>query len=285
MHDFNGRVAVVTGAASGIGLATAHRFADEGTNLVLADIEPGALAAAEEALTAKGVDVLAVMTDVSSADAVERLADAAFERFDNVHVVFNNAGVAATAATLRQRAWEGALGDWEWTLGINLMGVVHGVRAFVPRMLANGDEGHIVNTASMAGLMTAANPYNVSKHAVVTLSETLSVDLQIAGATGVGVSVLCPGWVKTRIHESARNRPVDDPEFDDALMVSAPDVAGVIGGLIENGLDPAEVAGLVTDAVEGDHFYVITHGDWKAGITDRTSRMVEGLPPILMSPM
>src|SRR4051794_31583819 len=205
MQDFAGRVAVVTGAASGIGLATAHRLADEGMHVVLADIEPGALATAEAAVKAKGVEVLGVVTDVSSPDAVEQLADAAFERFGNVHVLFNNAGVAASAATLRLRAWEGALADWDWTLGINLMGVVHGVRAFVPRMLANGDDGHIVNTASMAGLLTAANPYNVSKHGVVCLTEGIFRDLREMGAN-LSASVVCPGLINTRILDAERNR-------------------------------------------------------------------------------
>ena len=146
-----------------------------------------------------------MVTDVASPDAVEQLADAAFERFGNVHVLFNNAGVAASAATLRLRAWEGALADWDWTLGINLMGVVHGVRAFVPRMLANGDEGHIVNTASMAGLMTAANPYNVSKHGVVCLTEGIYRDLREMGAQ-LSASVVCPGLINTRILDAERNR-------------------------------------------------------------------------------
>ena len=167
MREFRDRIAVVTGAASGIGLATAHRLADEGMHLVLADIEQDALDDAEAAIGAKGVDVLAARTDVMSEDAVNELADAAFDRFGTVHIVFNNAGVAATAATLRARAWEGSLADWEWTMGVNFMGVLYGVRAFVPRMLDNGDEGHIVNTASIAGLVTGANPYNVSKHGVV----------------------------------------------------------------------------------------------------------------------
>ncbi|MET0460592.1 MAG: SDR family NAD(P)-dependent oxidoreductase, partial [Ilumatobacteraceae bacterium] len=147
MEHIDGRVAVVTGAASGIGLATAHRFADEGMHLVLADIERESLAAAEAAIKAKGGEVLAVQTDVTSPEAVEHLADAAFSTFGNVHVVFNNAGVAATAATLAARAWEGSLADWDWTISVNLMGVLHGVRAFIPRMLEHGDEGHVVNTA------------------------------------------------------------------------------------------------------------------------------------------
>src|SRR5215207_3354277 len=173
--------------------------------LVLADIEADALAAAEAAIKATGVEVLAVQTDVASPEAVDRLADAAFGTFGRVHVVFNNAGVAATAATLRLRAWEGTLADWDWTMSINLMGVVHGVRAFVPRMLEGGDEGHIVNTASIAGLATAANPYNVSKHGVVCLTEGIYRDLREMGSR-LSASVVCPGLINTNILDAERNR-------------------------------------------------------------------------------
>ena len=274
MQDFNGRVAVVTGAASGIGLATAHRFADEGANLVLADIEPGALAAAEAALAAKGVDVLAVVTDVSSAPAVDRLADAAFDRFGNVHVVFNNAGVAATAATLRQRAWEGALGDWDWTLGINLMGVVHGVRAFVPRMLANGDAGHIVNTASMAGLMTSANPYNVSKHGVVCLTEGLYKDLREMDAP-ISASVVCPGLINTRILDAERNRETRTDVA--ATRAELRQFVTVFEEALRTGWSPDVVAAQIVDGIREDRFYVLpaqpeilAHADARLqGVIDR----------------
>jgi NAD(P)-dependent dehydrogenase (short-subunit alcohol dehydrogenase family) len=254
VEDFKGRVAVVTGAASGIGLATAHRLADEGADLVVADIEPGALAAAEAALAAKGVGVLAQVTDVSSADAVDGLADAAFERYGNVHVVFNNAGVAATAATLRMRAWEGALGDWDWTLGINLMGVVHGVRAFVPRMLANGDEGHIVNTASMAGLMSAANPYNVSKHGVVCLTEGIYRDLREMGSR-VSASVVCPGLINTQILDAERNRSsrtdIGGTRAEIQEFVTAFEEA------LRTGWPPEVVADQIVDGIRADRFYIL----------------------------
>ena len=254
MQDFKGRVAVVTGAASGIGLATAHRFAGEGMNLVLADIEPDALATAEAALAAKSVDVLAVVTDVSSADALDRLADAAFDRFGNVHVLFNNAGVTATAATLRQRAWEGALGDWDWTLGINLMGVVHGVRAFVPRMLANGEEGHVVNTASMAGLLTAANPYNVSKHGVVCFTEGLFKDLREMGAR-LSASVVCPGLINTRILDAERNRGARTDLA--ATRTEIQQFVELFEEALRTGWSPDVVADQITDGIRHDRFYIL----------------------------
>ncbi len=258
MQDVKDRVAVVTGAASGIGLATAHRFAAEGMNLVLADIEADALAAAEAAIKATGVEVLAVPTDVASPEAVDRLADAAFATFGRVHVVFNNAGVAATAATLRLRAWEGTLADWDWTMSINLMGVVHGVRAFVPRMLDGGDEGHIVNTASIAGLATAANPYNVSKHGVVCLTEGIYRDLREMGAR-LSASVVCPGLINTNILDAERNRPAGQGERTDVavLRTEVQQFTTVFAEALRGGYEPAVVAEHVLDGIRNDRFYIL----------------------------
>jgi NAD(P)-dependent dehydrogenase (short-subunit alcohol dehydrogenase family) len=255
MKDVKGRVAVVTGAASGIGLATAHRFADEGMRLVLADIESEPLGAAEAAIKAKGADVLAVRTDVASQDAVTRLADAAFSTFGNVHVVFNNAGVAATGATLRLRAWEGSLADWDWTLSVNFMGVLHGVRAFVPGMLESGDEGHIVNTASIAGLLTAANPYNVSKHGVVCLTEGIYRDLREMDSR-LSASVVCPGLIRTRILDAERNRA--DAKTDVSTMRD--EVREFVAGFeaaLEAGYPPEVVADHVLDGIRNDRFYIL----------------------------
>jgi NAD(P)-dependent dehydrogenase (short-subunit alcohol dehydrogenase family) len=257
MQDIEGRVAVITGAASGIGLASAHRFAEAGMHVVLADVEAEALDAAEAALKAKGGGVLAVATDVSSEAAVGRLADAAFNTFGNVHVLFNNAGVAATAATLRARAWEGTLADWDWTFGVNFTGVLYGVRAFVPRMLANGDEGHIVNTASMAGLLTGANPYNVSKHAVVCLTEGLYRDLREMGAR-LSASVVCPGLVNTRILDAERNRTDDFGARTDvaAMRTELQEFAAGFAAALQAGYPPDVVADQVLDGIRDDRFYI-----------------------------
>ncbi len=258
MRDFKDRVAVITGAGSGIGLATAHRLADEGMHLALADIESGALAAAEKALRAKGVDVLARRTDVMSEDAVNEFADATFDRFGTVHVLFNNAGVAATAATLRARAWEGSLADWEWTMGVNFMGVLYGVRAFVPRMLANGDEGHIVNTASIAGLVSAANPYNVSKHGVVCLTEGIYLDLREMGAA-LSASVVCPGLINTKILDAERNRPSDLGRATDvaSLRSDLRQFAAGFEAALKAGYGPEVVADHVLDGIVEDRFYIL----------------------------
>src|SRR5690606_6133975 len=204
----HGKVAVVTGAASGFGRAFAQRGAALGMKLVLADVQQEALAQVAAELTQQGIDVLSVPCDVSQAEQVQALADAAMARFGAVHLLFNNAGVG-TGGLL----WESSAADWEWVLGVNLFGVIHGVRIFTPLMLASakhdsGYRGHIVNTASVAGLQNAPTMgvYNVSKHAVVSLTETLFQDLRIIDAP-IGVSLLCPYFVPTGIHQSARNRP------------------------------------------------------------------------------
>ncbi len=257
MRDFAGKVAVVTGAASGMGLAISHKFAEEGMKVVLADIESEPLAMAEAALKAKGGEVLSVRTDVMHEDAVNALADAAFERFGNVHIVCNNAGVAATAATLRSRPWESPLSDWEWTFGVNFMGVLYGIRAFIPRMLENGEEGHIVNTASMAGLLTGANPYNVSKHSVVCLTEGIYKEFKGMGAK-LSASVLCPGLIKTAILDSERNRPQEfGPPTD--LKAQRPELQAWSAGFeaaLKAGYEPEDVALQVFEAIRDDKFYI-----------------------------
>lgn len=278
MEELSGKVAVITGGASGIGLGLAQACAAAGMKLVLADIEADALDKAVAELP-EGTEVEAVVCDVSDGAQVDALRDRAVDRFGTVHLVCNNAGVGTGGPV-----WEHTIEDWEWVLGVNLWGVVHGIRAFTPLMIEQGD-GHIVNTASMAGLVSAPmmGIYNVTKHAVVTLSETLFADLQLTGADGVGVSVLCPGWVQTRIHESGRNRPAAagpdtgvDGEADNGF-------AGILGGLIATGLNPADVAQQVLDAVQARRFYVLTHNEWEPMVSARVDRIIARDDPIIAS--
>ncbi|MFN8543909.1 MAG: SDR family NAD(P)-dependent oxidoreductase [Candidatus Binatia bacterium] len=279
MKDLRDRIAVVTGAASGIGRAMAERFAAAGMKVVLADIQRDALHDTEAAIRATGAQVTAVLADVARAADVEALARKTLDAFGAVHVVCNNAGVSVGG-----HLWERSVADWEWILGVNLWGVIHGVRVFVPIMLEQSDEGHIVNTASMAGLTSTPGlgPYNVTKHGVVTLSEVLFHELAAASAGRIKVSVLCPGWVNTRILESERNRPTDS-----APGVQRPEMQFMqeqIRQLLQAGLDPRAVAEQVLDAIHTDRFYVLTHRQWKPMIEQRMHDILEERPPTLRMP-
>src|SRR5215472_4759289 len=237
-----GRVAVVTGAASGIGFGLSERFVAEGMRVVMADVDAPALAEAAELLAGRGAEILPVTTDVSDGDQVDALRDRALEAFGAVHVVCNNAGVTG----LGRPVWEMSRREWEWVLGVNLWGVINGIRSFVPAMLEQ-DEGHVVNTASLAGLVAGVlGPYSTTKHAVVALSEGLHFGLLGRGAR-VGVSVLCPGWVRTRIYDSDRNLPdgieprAVDPEREALREVGRQ--------LVDTGMEPSEVADHVVRAI------------------------------------
>ena len=268
------RVAVITGAASGIGLGLAERFAAEGMRVVLADVEEPTLAAAAARLADQGASVLAVPTDVSSADQVAALRDAAVAEFGAVHVLCNNAGVGGSHGPL----WEISAGDWEWVLRVNLGGVINGIRAFVP-VLVEQDAAHIVNTASVFGVFAGAlGPYGISKHAIVALSETLYFQLHSL-APHVGVSVLCPGAVRTRFGSSARNRPAwagPAPTPTAAERASAErfdqlqDTAGA---------EPADVAGVVVAGIRSSRFYLLTSANRNAAIVRRGQEIVAGGPP------
>ena len=267
-----GNVAVVTGAASGIGLALSKRFAAAGLDVVMADLEANKLAAAAESVRALGGEVMTQQCDVSSAEAVETLAAASFERFGAVNVLCNNAGVGGGG---RQSVL--SVAEWMWVLGVNLHGVVHGVASFLPRMVSSAEPGHIVNTASMAGHVAVGGmgPYNASKFAVVGLSESLFHELN---GTPIGVSVLCPGWVKTNIDTSDRNRPANVPERSldtggDGAM------SGFIKAAIASGLDPDGVAETVFEAVETNKFWVFTHAEMLPAITARAEGAVAGRNP------
>ena len=271
MEDLRGKVAVITGGASGIGRAVAERAAAEGMQVVLGDIEEGALARAVDDLTTAGAEAVGVVTDVADRGSVEALRDRALDRFGAVHLVHNNAGIG-----LGGPIWEVTEEDWRWILGVNLWGVIHGVATFTPLLIEQG-EGHIVNTASIAGLIVAPflGPYNATKQAVVAISETLFKDLQ-AVAAPVGVSVVCPGFVQTRIAESDRNRPDWAPDHDTA---GAAEVQGVVQNLVDGGIAPDIVADRVIDAVRTNTFYILTHPELDIAITTRFDDIVQGRAP------
>jgi NAD(P)-dependent dehydrogenase (short-subunit alcohol dehydrogenase family) len=280
MKDFQGKVAVVTGAASGIGRALARKSAQEGMKVVLADVEEGALKQAEEELHASGAQVLAVRTDVSQADEVEALAKFAFETYGAVHLLFNNAGVGGGTTV-----WESSLADWQWVLGVNLWGVVHGMHFFVPRMLAQDSEGHIVNTASSAGLVASSGLgiYKVSKHGVVTLSETLALELAAHGSK-LKASVLCPEWVNTRIMDAERNRPqalANAPEqhMSPETAAMAEMAVQVMRQLAQAGLPPSQVAEMVFDAIRQETFYILTHPTTKQAVQLRMEDILQERMP------
>lgn len=261
MKNFKGKTAVITGAGSGFGLELARLAAARGMNLVLCDVQQDALDQAAAEMQSTGVQVLAQRVDVAKAEQMQALAEAVQARFGAPHLVFNNAGVGAGGLI-----WEHSLKDWEWVIGVNLMGVAHGVRLFTPMMLAAakadpGFEGHIVNTASMAGVLNAPNMgvYNVSKHAVVSLSETLYQDLRLV-TDQIGASVLCPFFVPTGISKSERNRPAEFADADakptqSQLIAQAMSDKAVSSGKVS----AAQIAQAVMDAVEHGHFYIFSH--------------------------
>lgn len=278
MDRLEGKVAVVTGAASGIGRALAQRFATEGMNVVLADVAVDDLkTTAEELADEHGADrIEAIPTDVREPESVDALAQATVDRFGAVHVVCNNAGVAVGGL-----AWEVPPDRWRWIVEVNLMGVVNGIRSFVPRLIEQG-EGHVVNTASVAGFVTAPamSPYLATKHGVVAVSEALWFDLQLTGNAGVGVSVLCPEWVRTRIAESDRVRPdgVSPMSTDPAIGEDGP--ATILQGLIGSGLDPRVVADHVAAAIRQDRFWVFTHDTSLAAIKRRWDAVEHDAKPV-----
>ena len=253
LTEFDGKVAVVTGAASGIGRAMCEKFATLGMRIVMADVEADRLRQAAEQIEATGADVLAVTTDVSRPDELSRLAESTLEHFGKVHVLCNNAGVFAGGLT-----WDAIGSDWEWVLGVNLYGVLHGIRAFVPIMLEQNEPGHVVNTCSMAGLINTpfSGAYNVSKHAALSLTETLYHELRMKQSP-IGCSALCPELIRTGIANSDRNRPVYLKRPDDAGTPEMEIVEDAIRSSIEAGLDPSVMAERVYEGIKEDRFYLL----------------------------
>ena len=275
MKDFQGKVAVITGGASGLGRAMAERFARAGMSIVLADVEPNALAKATAEMKAAGARVIGVRTDVSKAAEVEALAQQTLAAFGGVHLIANNAGVADGG-----NVWDNTVADWEWVLGVNLWGVIHGVRVFTPIMLAQGSEGHIVNTASVAGLLSPPGMgiYSVSKHAVVALSECLHQDLA-QKTDKVKCSVLCPAYVPTGIADSGRNRPA---ALSATRHKSATDLAldANLKKAVQSGkLTAADVAEKVYEAVCEERFYILTHPKIKPSIQWRMEDILQERNP------
>jgi NAD(P)-dependent dehydrogenase (short-subunit alcohol dehydrogenase family) len=271
MKMLEGRVAAVTGAASGLGRAMALAFAGEGMHAALADVDEPGLNSTLNEVQSRGARAFAMRVDVSRYQEVESFCSKAIAQFGATHVVCNNAGVSPLGAV-----WENTLADWQWILGVNLWGVIHGVRAFVPRLLAQG-EGHVVNTASVAGLISppGMGAYNVTKHAVVALSESLYHDLRLRGSP-VGVSVLCPAYVPTGIADSERNRPREllnpgrNPSKEEALLKKA---------VASGKLSADDVARAVVAAVKEERFYVLTHPRIKGAIRARMEDILDERAP------
>ena len=275
MRELAGKTAFVTGGAAGIGLALGRAFAQAGMKVMLADIEADALQSAVKSLQEITPDIGGTICDVADAASVERAAQAAFDAFGKVHVVCNNAGVAAGGGIDHI-----SVDNWRWVIDVNLMGVLHGIKSFLPHIRAHGEGGHIVNTASMAGMQTGLglSPYGASKFAVVCMSEGLSHQLK---PHGIGVSVLCPSYVRTRIGESGRNRPARygqaqplDPASPAAALVAA------IASNIEAGLEPDTVAARVLAAIRDDELYIFTHPGMRAEVEARFAAILAAMDAV-----
>jgi NAD(P)-dependent dehydrogenase (short-subunit alcohol dehydrogenase family) len=279
VKHFRDKVAVITGSAGGIGRGLAERCVTEGMKVVLADIEEDALKNTEAYLKKKGGEVITVVTDVSRLEQVQRLADLTIESYGVVHLLCNNAGVGA-GGLIREHT----LADWEWVIGVNLWGVIYGIHVFLPIMLKQDTECHIVNTASVEGLWSRLRSasYQVSKHGVVALSEVLKLEM-VFEETNVGVSVLCPGAVNTGITDSGRNRPAHLQNLTESIPEITPEMEKRIARIrqaFESGMDPLEVADHVFKAIREDQFYILTHPELNDRIEKRIGRILTGGVPL-----
>ncbi|MDA8139278.1 MAG: SDR family NAD(P)-dependent oxidoreductase [Desulfobacteraceae bacterium] len=271
MKEFKNKVAVITGAASGIGRGIAERCLLEGMKVVLADIDEEELSKTSGVLAKAGGTVTAIKTDVSKRHEIERLAEKTIHEFGSVHLLFNNAGVAAGSTP-----WQATYNDWEWVIGVNLWGVIHGVKVFTPIMLAQNTECYIVNTASIAGLIAnhgSNTPYYVSKHAVVALSEGLYLSLQQSGAL-VKVAVLCPGLVNTNIIYTERHRPAELQNAPRELSAKEKAVKEFAEAAVKAGLSPSHVADQVFEAIQSDKFYILTDEEYIQAIRLRVENLL-----------
>lgn len=282
MDSFSGKTAVVTGAASGIGFALAERFASEGVRVVLADVEEAALEAAVKRITGTGASAIGVVTDVSKADDVAALARRARSEFDGIHIACNNAGVFAGGLL-----WEESLADYRWMMDVNVWGVIHGIRTFIPIMLEQDTECHLVNTASMAALtaMPFAGIYHMTKHAVLALSESLYHELEI-NSDKVKVSVLCPELIKTGIVTCDRNRPPEYSKPGDVRDTDARQlVMESINEGVESGIDPSVMADRVVAAIRSGTFYILSEDGWRDTANQRLDDIRVGRNPVLAPPV
>ncbi|BAN03122.1 SDR family NAD(P)-dependent oxidoreductase [Ilumatobacter coccineus] len=275
MQELDGKTAVITGAASGIGLALAERFGSAGMKLVLADVDAGPLDTVTADFASRGHEVTSFVVDVRDLDQIRALNEHAKATFGKVHLLCNNAGVGSGGLV----AAEDDLDLWKWTIDVNLWGVIYGCKVFLPDMIAHGESAHIVNTASMAGLASAPlmGPYNISKYGVVALSETMLQEMFMM-KTSVGVSVLCPAFVQTGIADSRRNLPADVRPGDHAIREPEP-LASPIKQLVANGLPTDVVAEAVHDAVVDEQFWILTHPETKPSVLERAERIVSQTNP------
>jgi NAD(P)-dependent dehydrogenase (short-subunit alcohol dehydrogenase family) len=271
VEEFAGKTAIVTGAGSGMGKAFALRWGAEGMNVVIGDIQQDALDTTAAELSAAGVPVVAVRTDVSKLADIEALADAAEERFGKIHLVNNNAGVEGY---LDGPIWEATAKDWDWTLSVNLMSVIYGIRTFVPRILAHGEPGHVVNTCSMTSVIAATNMYGICKHAILAMTEVLAADLRRTGAN-VGATGLCPGIIATNLFHGSRNRP-QALANEGGMSSSGAALRESMHATLSKGMPPSEVARLLVTAVRENKLYLLTDHEWDTRVVARHEAIMAG---------